>query len=105
MKLLRRAKDKISGPPEGAHGQRNIDGSYFTIWMRPCGHPEIGDAEQAPEDRLTCTKCMFDRMTSRQPAAEHDGEWRRATPEEARAFIFEIEGFSMDNGVGFKMLV
>lgn len=103
MRLLDRLR-KPEPPPEGAHGQRNIDGSYFSVWLCQEGHGNVA-APDTPPDR-DCMQCSFDRFrmnTHREPAAPT--EWRLATASEARGFIFDLEGFSMDSGIGFRMLV
>ena len=106
MSLFTRVRKMAAGPPEGAHGQRNIDGSYFAIWKRPCGHYEIGEVDKHP-DRERCNQCSMDRLRAaiqRDDWQPVEGKWTRATKEEAHDFVYSFEGPSMYSGVGFRML-
>lgn len=86
--LLARAKSKLSGPPPGAHGQRSIDGSYFSIWIDQNGHGHVGDVGQPPPS--PCFRCIIDSLAG--TPVPKQGEVRRATFDEARDFVREIEG-------------
>lgn len=101
-------------PPENAHGQRNIDGSYFTVWLCQNGHAEIGEPDKSPDRE--CMECRMETMTERlrgmqngqkaaMPAAPPVTTYRAATSAEALNAIFKLEGFGMYSGVGFRMLV
>lgn len=77
-------------PPEGVHGQRAIDGGYFSVWACPNGHHEIGEGAMCPDHR--CRRC-------------ETSPWLGCTRAEAHAFIVEIEGPERaHDGVGFRLL-
>jgi len=84
-------------PPEGAHGRRNIDGSYFTIWQCERGHGAVGEHDSPPDS--FCRTCYAASMLPPDSTI-----WARCTTEEARRFLFELEGFSMYDGVGFSLV-
>lgn len=96
MKLFRRAKNAITGPPENAHFQRNVDGTYGTIYKCANGHCAVGDTDATPRP------CMHWELPDPMCRSE---EWTVATDTEARDFIFAIEGLNMYSDVGFRMLV
>jgi hypothetical protein len=97
----RRISTLVSGPPEGAHGQRTVDDSYFSVWRCQHGHHTIGEVDTAPT-RTACFGCVSALLQQ-----THEGgppEWTRCSMQEAHDYIFELEGFKMYSGVGFKML-
>lgn len=102
FKRTRRSiKTTITGPPEGAHGQRTIDGSYFSVWKCQHGHHIIGEVDTAPT-RTTCFACVSAQLEQTHESGHP--EWTRCSMQEAHDYIFELEGFKMYSGVGFKML-
>jgi hypothetical protein len=85
--------------PAGAHGQRNIDGSFFSVWKCQNGHKAVsGINEEPPYDCYGgCSWAPDADLT----------EWTRCTPEEAEAeaFIVELEGRERAyDDVGFVLL-
>jgi hypothetical protein len=80
-------------PPEGAHGRRNIDGSYFAIWKCQRGHGGVGDPDKAPQIGCFNVECLGEPTV-----------WARCSPKEAHDFLFKLEGFGMYNGVGFELM-
>lgn len=102
MRLFGRIKHAVPGPPEGAHGRRNVDGSYFSIWLCENGHGGVGSPTDT--DRGRCNSCMFDQMKTGDYKAPISSVWRLATPKEAHDFLFTLEGFGMYSGVGFDLL-
>lgn len=84
--------------PAGAHGQRTIDDSYFSIWFCHNGHGAAGDVDKPSEkSRLGCAMCRFDDPDT--PLS-----WRRATPAEAHTYLLELEGLRIYSGLGFRLM-
>lgn len=98
MRLFSRARQVIAGPPDGAHGRRNIDGSYFAIWKCQEGHGAVGDADEPPSSY--CRKCAWKVRTGE---AERT-RWTHCDQREAEDFMFELEGFRMYDRIGFTLV-
>lgn len=90
----RKAEPAVKSVPPYAHGRRNIDGGYFTIYRCQFGHHTVGNAGSRPDE--PCREC---RMT-KEP---EETVWSPCTPREAHDFLFELEGLSMYNGIGFTL--
>lgn len=94
MSIFKRHKPtKLSGPPENAHGQRNIDGTYFSVARRNDYDPD----DPNPFRRMDKYKIV-------DPVNPPEG-FTIVDRDEAHAFIVELEGLNgAYSGVGFKLL-
>lgn len=94
MRLFKRRKPaKPSGPPENAHGQRNIDGTYFSVARRNDYDPN----DPNPFKRMNKYEIV-------DPVNPPEGV-TIVGRDEAHAFIVELEGLSgAYSGIGFKLL-